>query len=112
MFDIKISPRNLMLILFITDVFQGFTSGALHLTHMIPDAWIPYATAWLNFIVFVNLTFLTIFAGFAGPGVGPLAKAPTMAEAKEIVAQAVSAKLPTSAEVQQIVAQVKDGGSS
>jgi len=85
---------------------------------MIPDAWIPYATAWLNFIVFVNLTFLTIFAGFAGPGVGPLAKAPTMAEAKDIVAQAVSAKPPTTAEtkqiaaeVQQIVAQVKDGGS-
>ena len=71
--DVQVSPGTAKLLLFITTLCQGVTGGTVHMTNLIPDGWVPYATAWLNLFVFVNLTFLTIFVG---PNVVSLGKPP------------------------------------
>ncbi len=44
-------------------IATGVSSGGIHLTHMIPDDWIPTATAWLNFFAFVGSGYLTAALG-------------------------------------------------
>ncbi len=44
-------------------ISTGVSSGGIHLTHMIPDDWIPTATAWLNFLAFIGSGYLTAALG-------------------------------------------------
>lgn len=44
-------------------VATGVSSGGIHLAHMIPDDWIPTATAWLNFLAFIGSGYLTAALG-------------------------------------------------
>lgn len=85
----NVSPKAVAWIAFLTTVFQGITGGTTYLVNVVPADWIPYVTAWLHLIVFINLSFLTVFCGAVGPGVGPWAKPPTVDEARKIMDQAV-----------------------
>jgi hypothetical protein len=84
----KIDPKIIFWLSLITTIAQGIASGTVHLTGLIPTDAIPYVTGWLGLIVFANMSFLTALNGFAGPGVGPLAKPPTVEEARKIAEQA------------------------
>lgn len=44
-------------------IATGVSSGGLHLTHMVPEAWIPTVTAWLNFLSFIGSGYLTAALG-------------------------------------------------
>jgi hypothetical protein len=86
----KVSPVVLFWVSLITTVGQGITAGTVHLTGLVPAEYLPTVTAWVGLLVFVNMSFLTAMAGFSSNKSGPLAPPATMAEAKEIMAEATS----------------------
>jgi hypothetical protein len=56
----------------------GISSGAVHLTHAIPDAWIPTATAWAAILAFLGSGLLTAMHGYSSSQPGPLVSAPPL----------------------------------
>lgn len=87
----KIDPTVTFWISLITTVFQGITSGTVHLTGIVPPDWLPVVTGWMGLIVFVNMSFLTAMSGFSSSARGPLAPPPTVTEAKALMSAAVDA---------------------
>lgn len=87
----KVDPVVLFWVSLITTVGQGVTSGAVHLTNIVPPYMIPTVTSWIGLIVFVNMAFLTAMAGFSSNKSGPLAPPPTVPEAKQIMDEAQKA---------------------
>jgi len=85
------NPKLLFWLQFAATIGQGLTSGAVHLTGMVPANLIPYVSGWVSFTVFVIMAFLTLATGAVGVGSGPLARAPTTAEADVIKAEALKA---------------------
>lgn len=56
-------PKWVVILGVIVTVEQAVGSGTIHLTHMIPDAWIPTAVAWNQSLAFVGTTIMTALAG-------------------------------------------------
>ena len=50
----------------------AISGGTIHLTHMLPDAWIPAATAWSSAIATLGTAFLTAAHALSAPKSGPL----------------------------------------
>lgn len=88
----KVSPTVIFWISLFTTIGQGIASGTVHLTGLIPADKIPLVTGWLGFLVFCNMSFLTAMNGFSSSKSGPLAPAPTIDEARQVMAQAVASK--------------------
>ena len=44
------------------------------LNHAVPDAWIPFITAWSGIIATLGAGILTYMHAVSGPQAGPLAK--------------------------------------
>jgi len=84
----KIDPKVTFWLSVVAFIAQGISSGAVHLTGMIPSEAIPSVTGWMGFIVFCWMGIQAALNGYSGPGVGPLAAKPTMAEAQKVVEQA------------------------
>ena len=84
----KINPVVTFWVSLVTTIAQGFASGTVHLTGLIPADAIPYVTGWLGVLVFINMSVLTAMSGMSGPGTGPLAPPPTISEARKISEQA------------------------
>lgn len=89
----KVDPRVAFIFGVVTTILQGVTSGTVHLSGLIPESAIPYATSWIGFIVFVNMTIMTAFAGLSSAKSGPLAPPPTIPEARAVMIEAVKAKV-------------------
>lgn len=88
----KVDPVITFWLGVITTVMQGIATGTVHLTGIVPEASIPAVTGWLSLIVFVNMTFLTALSGFSSSRSGPLAPAPTVADAQQVMHEATKAK--------------------
>ena len=68
-----IDPKTAFYIgLFIT-VCTGISTGAVHLTHALPDSWIPAVTAWTSILAFIGSAWQTMAAGLSSNKKGPLA---------------------------------------
>src|ERR1700704_3065533 len=50
----------------------GIAGGTVHLTHAIPDAWIPAVTAWASLLAFFGSGVLTALPGVSASQSGPL----------------------------------------
>lgn len=87
------SPKLIFWLTFASMIGQGITSATVHLTGMVPPDWIPSITGWIGFLLFADLAFLTLATGFSGIGKGPLAPAPTVPEARAVLAEAVKAEV-------------------
>lgn len=55
-------------------IFVGVGGGSVHLTNMVPDAWIPTIVAWTNFLGFAGTVTMTALAGMSSNRAGPLIK--------------------------------------
>jgi hypothetical protein len=86
----KFSPTLLFWLQFTATVGAGVTGGAVHLTGWVPMEEIPRITGAISFGTFVIMTFLTLATGAVGVGAGPLARPPTIAEAREVMAEAAA----------------------
>lgn len=88
----KIDPTITFWLSFAATILQGVTSGAVHLSGIVPDQAIPVVTGWIGFILFIIMSFLTLATGLSSAKPGPLAPAPTIPEATrmmEVAKQAV-----------------------
>lgn len=75
----------------------GVSQGAVHLTHMIPEGWIPSAVAYCGFIAFVGTGFTTL-----GSGIG-LTNSSRIAAAQVLPVDAKIALAASAPEVRQIL---------
>jgi len=50
----------------------AISGGTISLTHMLPDAWIPAATAWSSAVATLGTAFLTAAHAISAPKSGPL----------------------------------------
>ena len=82
----NISPKIRFIIQLAVFVCVGISQGAVHLTHMIPDTWIPIAIAWTGFIAFVGTGATTILSGLGMTSQNVIAAAASLPEVKQIVA--------------------------
>jgi hypothetical protein len=88
----KVDPVFTFWLGLVTTVLQGVTSGTVHLTGIVPEAYMSTVTAWIGLIVFINMSIMTALTGFSSSKSGPLAPAPTVPEARAVMAQATQAK--------------------
>ena len=88
----RFSPELIFWLTLAATIGTGITGGTVHLTGLVPTDAIPYVTGWVSFITFCVMSFLTAATGMAGVGTGPLAKPPTVDEAKHVMAVAQAAK--------------------
>jgi hypothetical protein len=82
---VKFDPKVLFWLQFAATIGTGFTSGAVHLTGLVPPELVPYVTGWVSLGTFATMTFLTLATGAVGVGAGPLAAKPTVAEAQKVM---------------------------
>ena len=75
----------------------GISAGTVHLTHAIPDAWIPAVVAWSGIIAFIGSAIQTGLQGLGMTTTSKIAAASTLPSDQKI---AIAASAP---EVQQIV---------
>ena len=88
-------------------ISTGVASGGINLSHMIPDASIPYATAWLNFFSFIGSGYLTAALGMHNAS--PEAKIEAAAALPEV--RGIVTTMPATAEAapsEKVVATAAD----
>ncbi len=88
----KVDPTTIFWISLFATIGQGIAGGTVHLTGLVPDAYLPVVTGWLSLAVFCAMSFLTAMNGFSSNKSGPFAPPPTIAEAKTIMAEAEKPK--------------------
>lgn len=69
-------PKFIFWLGVVVTVEQAIAGGTLHLTNMVPEAWIPTITAWCAFLAFVGTAVMTGLTGFSSTKPGPLVSAP------------------------------------
>lgn len=84
----KVDPVFTFWLGLVTTILQGVTSGTVHLTGIVPEAYMNAVTAWIGLIVFINMAVLTALAGYSSNKSGPLAPPPTIPEARAIMDEA------------------------
>jgi hypothetical protein len=89
----KVDPITIFWLSLLATIGQGVTSGAVHLTGLVPATWIPFVTGWLSLLVFCVMAFLTALNGFSSNKSGPFAPPPTVPEAREVMDEAKKAEL-------------------
>jgi hypothetical protein len=94
------SPKLIFWLTLYSTIGSGIAGGTIHLTGLIPTAWIAPVTGWTSLITVCVLSFLTLATGYAGTGKGPLAGPPTREEARDIMTQAGVAAKPPAPSVQ------------
>jgi len=66
----------------------GVSTGTVHLTDIVPADYIKSVTAYIGLFSFVGSTLLTAMSGMSSAKSGPLAPAPTIAQAQQVMKQA------------------------
>jgi hypothetical protein len=80
-----IDPKWRFAIQVVVFIAIGVSQGAVHLTNLIPEAWVPYAVAWCGFIAFIGTGITT---GLSGIGLTPtnrIAAAASLPQVQQIV---------------------------
>ena len=80
----NIDPKWRSLIGLIVTIAIGVSQGAVHLTHAIPETWIPIAVAWCGIIAFVGSAAQTGLSVVGMSTSNRLAAAASLPEVKSI----------------------------
>jgi len=73
---------------FLVSVAIGISTGAVHLTDIVPADYIKPVTGWIGFFAFAGSSLLTAMTGMSSAKSGPLAPPPTIAQAQQVMKQA------------------------
>jgi len=68
----KVDPVFTFWLGLITTILQGIASGTVHLTGVVPEAYMNTVTGWIGLIVFINMSLMTALTGVSSPKAGPL----------------------------------------
>lgn len=82
----------------------GITQGTVSLTHAVPDAWIPYITAWSGIIAFVGSGVLTALNGAASTTSSRLASAASLPDVARIQVMPTAATTQSITDLDKVIA--------
>ena len=69
-----IDPKWVFYLGILVTVQTAVGQGAVPLTNMMPEAWIPMVKGWSQFLGFIGTTVMTALSGFSSKAPGPLVK--------------------------------------
>ena len=69
-----VDPKYVFWLGVLVTIEQGVAGGAVSLTNMVPEAWIPVVLAWDRAMAFVGTAVMTALTGVASSAKGPLIK--------------------------------------
>lgn len=102
----NVSPKIIFWISFAVTIGIGISGGAVHLTNIVPAAYMDGVTAWVTFGVFVGSTFLTMAAGAGMTKQSQIASVAAIPEVQRIVTTpAIADAAPSEKVVAPAVAQ-------
>lgn len=70
----SVDPKISFVLGIITTIALAISTGTVHLTNAIPEAWIPTVVAWNGIIAFIGTAVMTALAGFSSHEQGPITK--------------------------------------
>jgi hypothetical protein len=90
----KFSPKLIFYVTFLAACGQGISSGAVHLSGLIPAAYVAPVSGWIALLTFVALAWLSLATGYAGAGTGPLGPPVSRDEVRKLADDAQMAVIP------------------
>lgn len=81
----SVSPKAIFWISFAVTIGIGISGGAVHLTHIVPAAYMDTVTAWVSFGVFIGSTFLTMATAAGMTKQSVLSAAASVPEVQKII---------------------------
>lgn len=73
-----VDPKWMVLLGFVINIQKGIGQGAISLTNMVPDSWIPHIVAWNNGLAWAGLMLMTALAALSSSNSGPLISVPNL----------------------------------
>lgn len=67
-----VDPKWMIVLVGIVDIQKGIGAGAVSLTNMVPDSWIPHVIAWNTGLAWIGLQLVGILAALSSSASGPL----------------------------------------
>lgn len=102
---LTLSPGARFAIGIIITAAIGISAGTVHLTHAIPDAWIPAVVAWSGIIAFVGSAIQTGLQGLGMTTANKVAAAASDPNVKQIVTTAAVANSAQFAPVDKVISK-------
>lgn len=81
----SVSPKVIFWISFFVTLGTGISGGAVHLTNIVPPAYMDGVTAWVSLGVFIGSTFLTMATAAGMTKQSVLSAAAAVPEVQRIV---------------------------
>ena len=85
-----IDPKWMIVLVGLIDVQKGIGAGAVSLTNMIPNDWIPHVMAWNTGLAWVGIQLVGVLAALSSNAAGPLVKVPELPEVAKTAAKVVA----------------------
>lgn len=67
-----VNPKWIVVLAWLVGVQKGIGQGAISLTNMVPDAWIPHIIAWNNGLAWLGVGLMGLLAALSSSETGPL----------------------------------------
>jgi len=102
---LTLSPATRFIIGIIITTAIGISAGTVHLTHAIPDSWIPGVVAWSGLIAFVGSAIQTGLQGLGMTTTNKVAAAASDPNVKQIITTTEVANSPTFAPNDKVISK-------
>jgi hypothetical protein len=73
-----VDPKWMIVLVGLIDIQKGIGAGAVSLTNMIPDGWIPHVTAWNSGLAWIGIQLVGVLAALSSSASGPLISVPNI----------------------------------
>lgn len=67
-----IDPKWIVVLAWLVGIQKGIGQGAISLTNMVPDSWIPHIIAWNNGLAWLGVGLMGLLAAISSSSTGPL----------------------------------------
>ena len=67
-----VDPKWIVVLAWLVGVQKGIGQGAISLTNMVPDGWIPHIIAWNNGLAWLGVGLMGLLAALSSNATGPL----------------------------------------
>lgn len=76
---VGVDPKWIVMLAWLVGVQKGIGQGAISLTNMIPESWIPHVIAWNNGLAWLGVGLMGLLAALSSSSAGPLISVPNIA---------------------------------
>jgi hypothetical protein len=72
LFKNGVNPKWMIVLVGLIDIQKGIGAGAVSLTNMVPDSWIPHIVAWNTGLAWIGIQLVGVLAALSSNSSGPL----------------------------------------